>query len=100
MTTREKLITMVMRLGMFESQAIEVVDLAIPELDKIVPEYQMTWNLPSEGYPDILYNLMMVTVKPIGLKWLEENKPEAWCKLMFMSEADAAAFIEHSKFYN
>jgi len=83
MTTKEKLIKKLMKLGLFENQAKEIMELAIPELNKIVPEYQITWNSPAEGYLEVFYNIMMVTIKRVALEWLKENKPEAWCIPMF-----------------
>jgi len=39
---------------------------------------------PSDSYPDMMYNLLMVSIKPVALKWIEDNCPEAWFKEMFM----------------
>jgi hypothetical protein len=100
MNTKEKLINMLVSCGMFESQAIKVMAIAIPEIEKINKEatgklneesgeyegaYKITWDSPSASYPTEMYNVWYATaIKPIALKWIEDNCPMAWFKPMFM----------------
>jgi hypothetical protein len=70
--------------GMFESQAEKVVDIAIPELNKLVDSYQITFDRPADEYPSSLYAVLFIAIKPIALKWIEENLPQVWFKPMFM----------------
>ena len=98
MNTKEKLIDMLVSCGMFESQATKVIDLAIPEIEKQNAEatgtlntesgeyenvYKITWGRPSPEYPQVMYAVWFMTIKPIALKWIEENCPQAWFKGMF-----------------
>lgn len=83
MTTKEKLIQILIDNGLFESQAEEVMEIAIPELNSLIENYSITWNRPSEEYPDVIYNILFNSMKPTVLKWIEENKPQAWFKPMF-----------------
>lgn len=84
MTTKEKLESMLVATGMFESQAKEVIGLAIPELNKQSPGgYKITWDLPASGYPDMLYNLWFITVKKVALPWIDKNCPNAWFRPVF-----------------
>jgi len=83
MTIRKKLESMLVRMGMFDSQAEKVIDLAIPELNDIVGNYSINFEDDSDAYPDAIYSVLMLSVKPIALKWIEENHPMAWFKLMF-----------------
>ena len=83
MTVKRRLESSLENMGMFTSQAEEVIKLAIPELNKVIPDYSITWDSPYTDYPDTLYMVMMVTIKPIALKWIEKNAPEAWFKPMF-----------------
>lgn len=83
MTTYEKLHGMLVENGMFESQATEVMKLAIPELEEIVDGYDITLNQPANEYPKIVYTLLFIAIKPIALKWIEDNVPMAWFKPMF-----------------
>jgi hypothetical protein len=83
MTTREKLEGMLVNNGMFESQAKEVIDLAIPELNNLVEDYQITFDRPANEYPSVFYSILLLAIKPIALKWIEKNVPMAWYKPLF-----------------
>lgn len=83
MTVQEQLEQKLIECGMFNHQAKEVVALAIPEISKITDNYQITWNSPSDNYPEAIYSVLFMTVKPIALKWIEEHAPMAWFKPMF-----------------
>lgn len=82
-TVREKLEKMLVANGMFESQAKEVMEIAIPRLNNLADDYEITLNSPSTDYPDGLYNTLYLIIKPIALQWIEKNKPMAWFKPMF-----------------
>lgn len=84
MTVKDKLVQNLINLGMSESQSKEVVDLSIPELQKLINGYSITFYSDCDDYPDVIYGAMMNYIKPIALKWIEENKPEAWFKEMFI----------------
>ena len=84
MTTREKLESMLIERGMSIQQANEVMDLAKPKIDEIAENYTITYNTPASEYPDIIYKSLFMLIKPIALKWIEENKPLAWFKPMFV----------------
>lgn len=86
-SVRHKLEKMLFSMGLFENQAKAIIDEALPVLDKNMTEladgYKITWNSPAEDYPDMLYSLMMLQIKPIALAWIEKNIPTAWFKQMF-----------------
>ena len=71
MTTQEKLVNML------------VIALAKPELKVLSGTYDITFDRPAEEYPDAIYNVLFLVIKPIALKWIEKNKPMAWFKAMF-----------------
>lgn len=84
-TVREKLESMLVANGMFESQAKEVMEIAIPELNKLADDYTITFDSPSNQYPSSsLYTIWYISIKPIALKWIDENKPMAWYREMFV----------------
>jgi hypothetical protein len=83
MQTREKLEQMLVSNGMFESQAKEVMEISIPELNNLVEDYQITFDRPASEYPNVIYNILFLAIKPIALKWIEEKMPMAWYKPMF-----------------
>lgn len=84
MTTREKLESMLIERGMSVQQANEVMDLAKPKIDEVADNYEISYDRPASEYPDIIYNTLFLFIKPIALKWIEENKPLAWFKPMFI----------------
>ena len=84
MTVREKLESMLVANGMFENQAKEVIELSIPKLNELADDYTITFESPSNQYPDMIYNLWYMTIKQISLKWIDDNKPMAWFRDMFV----------------
>lgn len=83
MTTVEQLENMLINRGMFESQAKEVMKIAISELNKLTEDYKITFDRPANEYPEAIYTILFLAIKPIALKWIEENIPQAWFKPMF-----------------
>ena len=83
MTTKEKLIQMCVNRGMFESDATQVVEMAMPEIDELDPNHKITWNYPSDGYPDQFYAVMFLAVSKKAIEWIDKNKPKAWFRGMF-----------------
>jgi hypothetical protein len=84
MTVREKLESMLVANGMFEKQAKEVIELSIQKLNELADDYKITFENPSNQYPDMIYNLWYITIKQIALKWIDDNKPMAWFREMFV----------------
>ncbi len=41
------------------------------------------WGWNNHEYDDVIYRIIYMTIKPIALKWIEENAPLAWFKPMF-----------------
>lgn len=84
MTTKEKLESMLVGYGMFESQAKQVIELAIPDIEKQSPgNYKITWDQPASGYPEMIYSLWFLVVKKVALPWIDKNCPNAWFRPMF-----------------
>lgn len=82
MTTKERLIEMCVSKGMFESQAKEVVEIAVKKIDNL-DNYKTTWDRPASEYPDALYAVMFLTVKDVAIKWIDKNLPKAWFRELF-----------------
>ena len=82
-TIKEYLIKILISMGMFESQAIKVMEIAIPKIHKLTDHYRINFDDDSETYPRPIYNVLMLGIKPIALEWINENAPEAWYKPMF-----------------
>lgn len=83
MTVQGKLMTMLEKMGMSTSQALEVMKVAKPTIDDLVSDYKISFTNSSDAYPNAIYNTLIMLIKPIALQWIEENKPQAWFKPMF-----------------
>ena len=84
MTVKEKLESMLVKNGMFENQTKEVIKLAMPKLNELVDDFEISFESNSNQYPDVLYGIWYTLIKPIALKWIDENKPMAWFREMFV----------------
>lgn len=82
-TVKQKLESMLIQRGMFESQAESVMEKAIPELNSIVKDYNIRFDSSSSEYPEVIYSILFMSVKKVALEWIEENVPMAWYKPMF-----------------
>ncbi len=80
MTVQEKFEQKVYEMGVFPNDAKAIVEAAKVELDAMSP---LNWDSPASGYPEQIYQIGMLTVKRVGLDWIEQNKPNAWFKAMF-----------------
>jgi hypothetical protein len=84
MNVKEKLESMLVNNGMFESQAKEVMEIAMPKLNELVDDYKISFYSSYSEYPEVIYDVLFLAVKPIALKYIEENIPQAWYKPMFV----------------
>ena len=83
MTIYNKFISMLIDIGMSNTQAKEVMKLAIPKLRIITENHHISFDASVDSYPEVIYNILFATIKEVGLEWLEEHKPQAWFKPMF-----------------
>ncbi len=88
MTTKEKLIDMCVSRGMFETDAVKVVESAVSEIDSF-GDYRTTWDRPAEEYPPTLYAVMFLTVQEHAIKYIDEHYPRAWFREVFVAGAPA-----------
>ncbi len=100
-TVRQKLEQMLFEMGMFESQTVKVIDLAIPEIDAMQPSiqegeadeqpepYKVKWSNPSTDYPDAIYSIWFQKVKQVALQWIDKECPQAWFRELFESKTSA-----------
>lgn len=88
MTTRDKFEEMLYNMGIFETQARQIMDFAIDKIGTPIPNgddpYQITWDRPATEYPEAFYNVVFsVKIKPQVFAWAEQNMPLVWWKPMF-----------------
>ena len=74
---------MITDLGMWPEEATAIMDSAMPVVDDI-DDYKMHWNGPAEEYPDAMYAILYLTIRPIALKYIDDNIPEAFFREMFV----------------
>lgn len=43
------------------------------------------WSDPKEGYPDVLFPTVILTIREIALKYIDEHMPKAWYRPFFAS---------------
>jgi len=81
-TIKQDLIEYLENLGIFQSQAKPIIELASKDINKFLEEESKMLE-SSGGYPKAVYDILFAIIKPHGLKWFKENKPEAWCIPIF-----------------
>lgn len=87
MTVKEKLLKFTLiDNGMFPQQAEQVFQLALPRLE--LDNYQTSWNRPSDEYPDAMYAVWTMILKPIALEWIDANQPLAWFRPIFTPDPE------------
>jgi len=84
MTVKETLINMLIERGMFLSQANEVMELAVPQLNDLVEGYSISLDSRSDEYPYQMSKILFAAIRPIALKWIDDNKPQAWYRDVFV----------------
>lgn len=83
MTTKDKLKSLLVERGVFEEDAEAVLKEAIPRIEGLVPNYQITWNRPADEYPPQLYVAWWMELKTVARSWIAKNTPNAWFRSMF-----------------
>ena len=78
LTVRGKLEDKLLKMGMFESQAKEILDISIPKMNEITENYSISWHSCSSEYPEVIYNVLFMTVRTDAFQWIKKNKPQAW----------------------
>ena len=85
MTTREKFEKVLSDQGMWPEQAKDVMDIAIPVIDSRY-DHKMAWGMTADGYPNKLYAALFFTIRPIALKYIDDNMPNAFFRDAFVGE--------------
>ncbi|WP_342441766.1 hypothetical protein MHB65_22235 [Lysinibacillus sp. FSL K6-0075] len=81
MTFKEAMIKEMTTRGMFESQAVTVINNYIKENKN--PEMTHRWHDRISAYPHTLVMILWMGVKEYVAEWLSVNAPEAWFRPMF-----------------
>lgn len=94
LTVRQTLEKMLYDMGIFEDDASAIVAEAIPIMQKSAGDgdiHAISWD-GINTYPQMMINLWFAfTVKPVGYKWANTNKPQAWWKLALATKEQQLA---------
>jgi hypothetical protein len=80
MTLEERLTEKLIKMGLFENQAKEVLSLAKKEPALAT----IKWGYGEDQYPAEMNGLIWLFVKKHGLEWIDANCPNAWFRGMFV----------------
>lgn len=82
MTIRELFEKRLYEHGLFEDQARAIINQHILNEG---PDSPLTgrWESDSTGYPDVLYNVLWMSIKHTAHDWLREHKPQHWALPIF-----------------
>lgn len=96
MTFKEAMIKEMTSRGMFDSQAIDVIDSYIEE-NKDIPIMDV-WQKDINSYPEGIQRTLWIGVKEYAYNWIIANAPQAWFRPMFQySDVELTAMINAKK---
>ncbi len=81
MTFEQEMLRRLEENGMFEEDSLVVLGI-VKDIFKDVFTLDR-WNEDISGYPIGMTNTIWASVRNEAYKWLNENKPNAWFKLVF-----------------
>ena len=81
MTIEDKIREMLVERGMFDSQAVEVVEAM--KVDKINEPMEHRWMDEADDYPPQMLTILWIGAKHQALKYIDANCPKAWFRPMF-----------------
>jgi len=82
MTFEETLQGMLEGCGMFDNHAAEVIERV--KADPVNVAMVGRWQDDADGYSDMIFTMMWQSAKEHALAWIDENKPMAWYRPMFI----------------
>ena len=97
MTTLEKFKDTLKKNGCLDSHIEEICKSVLPKVQSFVENttgHLLAWNLPHDGYPKIVNDLIFIQAKPHILKWYDKNAPEAWNRMMFLPSDEIKALLK------
>lgn len=86
MTNKEKCINYLVGKGMFESQAEEVFQRALPLMEQ---GSEIRWDEDADHYPPTLFAIWRMILDKKALEWIDENLPRAFYRPMFTPDPEA-----------
>lgn len=81
MTVEEKIRSMLIERGMFDTQAQEVIDAT--KTDEWMQFMASKWADKIDGYPSQFLAALWINVKRAALRWIDTNLPMAFFRSEF-----------------
>jgi hypothetical protein len=82
--------------GMFENQIEDVVKLIVE--DESMKEMKGRWGDTKEDYGSApMLQIIIISARPIALKYIDDNCPQAWFRPMFLSLKEQQEYINKGK---
>lgn len=79
MTVKQQFEQTLFNMGLFEDQASQIMELAMPRFAELLPQYSVTWDRPASEYPEAFYNVaFQFVVRKAAVEWIDTNLPNAW----------------------
>lgn len=76
-TVEERVKRQMIGYGMFQEHADAALKEAMPQINKLKPDYKEMWTKPADSYPLLVYKLIWVCLRPLVLSWIDANIPQA-----------------------
>ena len=84
MTIEEKIKKWLINQGMFVDQAEAVMEMV--KINQVNEAMAGRWNDVAEGYPDVIFTIVLASVKDAALEYIDTNCPQAWFRPMFVRD--------------
>jgi len=84
MTIAERMKTMLVDNGLFDSDAVKVMEQA--KESEVLSCMNGRWDEDITGYQSSLLSVVWISVKSIALSHIDETCPGAWYRSMFVLE--------------
>ena len=82
MTIEDKIMEMLVEHGMWDNQAVAVMEMM--KADEVNESMAHRWNDNVEDYPLSMLAILWMKAKGTALKYIDANCPEAWFRPMFV----------------
>jgi len=97
MTFEQSIETHLVSRGLFPTQARAIIDEIKNSTDEHAKRVAEMFTQYVTGYPEIMMNIIMISVNSLALEWLNKNKPQHWARPMFMTPEDREEFLPTSE---
>lgn len=95
-TFYNKMLNLLMKNGMFQSQANEVMKMVCSSNE--FAEMATRWTDRASDYPENLQHLIWSMIRRVALTYIERECPLAWFRPMFLPTDEFEKFLEENNY--